>query len=396
MTTTEQLLSHCETLSDDRLTEELTVAVGDERSQLVELLARLGEFDRRRLSQPKGFPSLFEYCTKRLRFSEGGAQRRILAARAARRFPSILTMIRKGELHLNGAATLAPHLDSENHRRLLRLSRRRSQEEIAALIAGIAPRSAKRDSIKMISKERSKSGTAGVQAAVPGAHTAVSKGREEFVELYEVRFTASADTTRKLKRAKELLLHRVPFGDYDTIVGIALDALLKTIDRDLKPTPPKESKPKEAAPVKADREKRTRAIPEKIKQRVWKRDGGRCTYIAADGQRCGSRAGVEFDHRLPWALGGESNEENIRLLCRSHNQHLARVRFGPPQGKSELIPLGLDGGGRRLLSGDALVADAKEIVVGREKKQGKKKNDPDAVGFRHRVGGELSPGQAFP
>ena len=35
-----------------------------------------------------------------------------------------------------------------------------------------------------------------------------------------------------------------------------------------------------------------------------------------------------FDHIKPWALGGETSEENLRLLCRNCNQRESIERFG--------------------------------------------------------------------
>jgi 5-methylcytosine-specific restriction endonuclease McrA len=74
---------------------------------------------------------------------------------------------------------------------------------------------------------------------------------------------------------------------------------------------------------------RSRKIPQPVKDEVWDRDGGRCAYRSDAGRVCGARAGLEFDHVRPWALGGGSGDAgNIRLLCRSHNELEARRAFG--------------------------------------------------------------------
>ena len=51
-------------------------------------------------------------------------------------------------------------------------------------------------------------------------------------------------------------------------------------------------------------------------------------YTAPDGTRCSCTQNLEFDHIYPHALGGESIEENLRLLCRSHNQMMAERVLG--------------------------------------------------------------------
>ena len=72
----------------------------------------------------------------------------------------------------------------------------------------------------------------------------------------------------------------------------------------------------------------SRHIPKWVEDHVWRRDSGRCAFVGADGLRCGETAWLELDHVTPWALGGRSDEpDNIRLLCRAHNQAEARRVF---------------------------------------------------------------------
>ena len=60
-----------------------------------------------------------------------------------------------------------------------------------------------------------------------------------------------------------------------------------------------------------------RVISASIKREVFKRDQ-KCT-------NCGSTRSLQFDHRTPHSLGGDSSAKNIRLLCFSCNQR-ARIR----------------------------------------------------------------------
>lgn len=72
----------------------------------------------------------------------------------------------------------------------------------------------------------------------------------------------------------------------------------------------------------------SRYIAVEVCRAVWKRDEGRCAFVGVSGRRCDSRHQLEFDHVEPHALGGPSTVENIRLLCRAHNQHRQRQFFG--------------------------------------------------------------------
>jgi len=65
-----------------------------------------------------------------------------------------------------------------------------------------------------------------------------------------------------------------------------------------------------------------------VKRAVWERDGGRCTFTSDDGHRCEARVGLEFDHIVPVACGGESTVGNVRVRCRPHNQFAAEQAFG--------------------------------------------------------------------
>ncbi|MDE2291834.1 MAG: HNH endonuclease [Elusimicrobia bacterium] len=74
---------------------------------------------------------------------------------------------------------------------------------------------------------------------------------------------------------------------------------------------------------------RSRRVPRWVKDAVWRRDGGRCAFVSEDGRRCGCAEWLEFDHVVPFALGGLSDDPaNVRLLCRTHNQAAARAVFG--------------------------------------------------------------------
>ncbi len=73
-----------------------------------------------------------------------------------------------------------------------------------------------------------------------------------------------------------------------------------------------------------------RYIPKQVRREVRQRDGNRCAFVNADtGQRCECERGLQFDHIMPFALGGESNtSQNLRLLCPAHNRLAAEDVFG--------------------------------------------------------------------
>ena len=79
------------------------------------------------------------------------------------------------------------------------------------------------------------------------------------------------------------------------------------------------------------REAATDAIPNRVKREVFERDGGVCCFVGEShlgSRRCGSTYQLEYDHVVPRALGGASTVDNLRLLCRNHNQRAAERVLG--------------------------------------------------------------------
>jgi 5-methylcytosine-specific restriction endonuclease McrA len=77
-----------------------------------------------------------------------------------------------------------------------------------------------------------------------------------------------------------------------------------------------------------DSNRRSRHIPSEVCDEVFTRDGGRCTYVARDGTRCGSIRSLQIDHIRPFAAGGSHDLSNLRLLCARHNRLVAEKTLG--------------------------------------------------------------------
>ena len=70
-------------------------------------------------------------------------------------------------------------------------------------------------------------------------------------------------------------------------------------------------------------------IPQRVKDKVWKKDGGRCGFVGTNGKRCNSTYNLQFDHHpIPFARGGLNNVNNLRLLCAKHNIYAAEQVYG--------------------------------------------------------------------
>src|SRR5260370_25818977 len=122
-------------LSDAELLSGLHSLVGHGRRLLAGLLAHLGEVEERRLHLEAACSSMFDFCVRRLGMSEGEAFRRITAARLARRFPTLLPRIERGDLHLSALVLLRDHLTAENHQELFHQTSGPTKRHAAPLVA---------------------------------------------------------------------------------------------------------------------------------------------------------------------------------------------------------------------------------------------------------------------
>lgn len=60
-------------------------------------------------------------------------------------------------------------------------------------------------------------------------------------------------------------------------------------------------------------QRRRQPIPRVVKHAVFRRDDGRCV-------ECGSNFDIQYDHVIPFSMGGSSTVENLQLLCAACNQ----------------------------------------------------------------------------
>lgn len=130
---------------------------------------------------------------------------------------------------------------------------------------------------------------------------------------YKLQVTISAAARERLAQIQDLMRHRIPSGDPAAIVEHALEVLHAEL---LKHKAAQVAKPRAG---KRAGDARGRYIPASVKRAVFRRDHGRCAFVASDGTKCGSASSVEFHHVRPYAVGGEAGVDNIEMRCRAHN-----------------------------------------------------------------------------
>lgn len=320
-------------LADHVLLRDLATLVAQDRVTTADLLAHLAEVDARRLYLPAAYPSMYAYCVGELRLCRQAAFKRILAARAARRFPAIFAAVADGRLYLSAVILLAPHLTEDTAGELLAAAAHRSKSDVEQLLAARFPRPELPTRIEAIGPPYAPApfrqlspGIVEPLAMQMAAPVDASGPRSRVVPLSPERFalqvTIGQGTHDKLRYAQALLGHAVPSGNLAAVLDRALDQLIEQLERRkfaacARSTP----RPQHRAPA-------GRYLPADVRRTVWQRDSGQCTFVSEAGHRCAAHTRLEFDHVLEVARGGQATVAGLRLRCRAHNQYEAERTFG--------------------------------------------------------------------
>jgi len=330
----ETLPEELRTLSNEELIGQLHLATRGESRMTVRVLHHLNEMERRSLHLDLGYGSLFDYCVRKLKYSASAAGRRIQAARCIRGFPEILGMLQSRELSLSTVAMIEPTLTRENFASIIERVRGKSYRQIERVVAQYRPPMAFRDRVRA------------VEVAVPAAETEVA-----LFDRYCARVTPGAGSAHVATEQKLFVQFLADdelmdlFEEVRTLLtrdgrDMSFAEVLKAVLAEYRErhSPIARQKRRVArkrakSPDSRRREcgttgERSRYVAAEVRDEVFARDEGRCSYVARDGTRCGSRHGLQVDHVQPFAAGGGNDLANLRLLCAAHNKRAAERTFG--------------------------------------------------------------------
>ncbi|MFL5783747.1 MAG: HNH endonuclease [Bacteriovoracaceae bacterium] len=205
-----------------------------------------------------------------LKYSEGQASRRVSGARILKELPELAQNLEDGSLNLTQMNQASFFFRDE---------RITSPKEKAAILKKLEGKST-RETDRILHEHRKE-----------------AVARNVFIVVKE-------DTKKKLDKLRDLKAHTCP--DNDSL----LNKMCEEVTRIWDPTLIKKQ---------SQGSTETRFIPKMVQAEVWRRDNGICT-------KCGSTYALEYDHVKPFAMGGKSTVENLRLLCRACNQR-QRITF---------------------------------------------------------------------
>lgn len=252
-------------LSDDELWDRTKALALSERIVTLDLVEHLAEIDKRKLPEARESISLYEFCVHHLRLSEEAAYRRIRAARAIKKFPPILHLLRGGRLTVETVALMNPFLDGPDAAALVTACLGLRKWQVQALLANRQTEKPRRDVIRycgaVVNTEKPRTGEppaldfdvasaviAGpvsvsvqvpVQVQVPApappplnpAPEPVARVESPRPSSVRVSFSADDEFYKLMLRARALLRHKYPDGRLEGVLKDALIALLRKRDR---------------------------------------------------------------------------------------------------------------------------------------------------------------------
>ncbi|HEX6790887.1 MAG TPA: HNH endonuclease signature motif containing protein, partial [Candidatus Krumholzibacteria bacterium] len=140
-----------------------------------------------------------------------------------------------------------------------------------------------------------------------------------------VEFTAHEELMTKLDRIRSLAAHRLPAG---ATMEQLLDWMAEYVLQREDPVARKQRREERGTKPAASQSDNPRQVPAHVRDQVFTRDKGRCTFTSRGGHRCDSKHMLQLDHIVPVARGGKSTVDNLRLLCAYHNRLEAERLMG--------------------------------------------------------------------
>ncbi|MFL5815453.1 MAG: HNH endonuclease [Bdellovibrionia bacterium] len=300
-------------LSNSQLVLELKVKVENERKLLMEILYALQEVEVRKLHLEMGYPDLYTFAMKELGYSSGAAYRRISAMRLLQSVPEVAPRLESGELALENASQAQSFFRKEDLRRKEQGEQKLSLDEKREVVGSLLGKSTRAG--QRVLMERS-----------PDVVMPTEKTRALPEQKTLVQFVASAELMEKLEELKHLLAHKNFEGRMDVLVEQMADMALAK----LRPKEPKRGEESQDLPQQKLKSpapgmiKRSRYISVAQRRKVAFRDKDGCTYKdPKTGRVCGSHHGLQFDHIVPFSLGGQNSAQNLTLRCGAHNRYVA-------------------------------------------------------------------------
>jgi HNH endonuclease len=290
-----------------------------------------------------------DFLVGRMRLTEDAAYKRLTAARLARQYIGILVGLSDGRLTLRAVLMLGRHLNPSNADQLVRAALDKTRFELEVLLAERFPRPDLPERLEAVTPPTPPAAWSAAGLACPLAPERVEATIADWLshdegspipplapervesipwpriaplspQRFGFQFTGDQETRELYEQYRALVSHEIPSGEMALVFKDALRIAVA-----------ERAKRKFAAtdrPGHSRGSSNPRYIPTAVRRAVCERDQERCAFVSESGKRCDERRFLEYDHIDPVARGGKSTVDNVRLLCRAHNQHAAERTYG--------------------------------------------------------------------
>ena len=269
--------------TEKALHQKLIALASLERKTLSSITNHLQTAHDTKLYAKLGCSTIIKYMIKYMLYSESAARRRYQALRLTQEIPESKALIANGELNLSNITYVQTIMKGETTEK---------KRQAIARVKGKSKPQALKELFEMVPHK---------------LHLPQNNKRQISGEHVQFQITASNTTAKKL----EQLQARTKKYDYTELLEFILDIALEATD------------PLKIKTRKSKGSQHARTIPALTKREIYHRAQGKCEHPG-----CGEIHFLEYDHRKPVALTGSNAKENIRLVCRAHNQVYAMEALG--------------------------------------------------------------------
>jgi hypothetical protein len=331
-------------LNDEQLEKSADQARARELGALQEMLKHLREIDRRKLFSKRGYMSLHHYAIERFKYSPDEAHRRISAMRLLKDMPEIESKISDGSLqltHLTQAHSFFRKVDSIKDEKLTKAEKLEVLSKLENTTKAEAKKVLYNEDVKARYSFEADQKLEAVVEELKGLHPHLHFDelvRKVFEMAWQELSPAAKAKRIREKEQKKIESSRTKQNFRAGAENLSMkEASAKNLAisnqqmvREPEGKSAKQITDQTACPIAgpiADQkiisrnEMRSRYIQQNIKREVWFRAQGKC-------ENCQSTFALEYDHIVPFAKGGLTSKENLRLLCRNCNQRKAIEHYG--------------------------------------------------------------------
>jgi len=286
--------------------EKTLTAVRSFHRSEAHLVDCLHEAEHQKVYKHLGYTSLFFYAVSELGLSEANAYSFIAVSRKAREIPEMKRAIDSGHLSVSKAKKVVPVIQKENAGDWIAKAKTLPCRILEQAVAKECPKAATPERARYVSQDR-----------------------------LDLRLGVSEKLLNKIKRVQDILSQKERRAvSMEEAMDRCFDLFLEKKDPEVKAKRvinrraehgkieighvTKMGKINKKPFDKAG--KIRKPIPMRVKHEVMRRDGGQCTHVLANGERCGSRRWLDLHHVRRVSRGGEDSVNNLQLLCSAHHR----------------------------------------------------------------------------